>query len=543
MLKYYLKKASNQDITKTTVINAEALTKFFGLNLINRDDEGTITINYLPDNKVDDSVVIRKKQDLRIFIDRKRFSEGDILFFSKGESNNIYNLEIIKPINSIYSSYNEKLNKQNFCLTNDLNIIPKKTKMSIPLNQILFGPPGTGKTDSTVEKALEILELKTGDRETDRETFRSLLNKKIYFVTMHPSYSYEDFVQGIKPKTSTKGDLLFEPKPGIFKIVSDLAKTVYENYGEIIDNDIDNSDILRISFFLSKFNTKADRSANLVFGTKSFGEAFSSIGKKFNINPNALKNHRDKFDFLVSTERNGWQPKNGSNEALDNSDLWPYNDIYNELKDKEFDEVKEIIESIEKKITSTKLKTEENINYVLILDEINRANISKVFGELITLIEEDKRIGNENEMSVTLPNGEEFSVPPNLYLIGTMNTADKSIALVDIALRRRFQFISVYPDPSVIDKFCKSNDKTEKIDFMIRVNTLLRKEKGVDFQIGHAYFLKSNSLADVINENIIPLLTEYFRNDLEKVRKYMKDLGNGLDEDYYNETGLLKYTE
>lgn len=411
-----------------------------------------------------------------------------------------------------------------------------------PLNQILFGPPGTGKTDYTVEKALEILELKTGDRETDRETFRSLLNKKIFFVTMHPSYSYEDFVQGIKPKTSLKGDLLFEPKSGIFKIVSDLAKTVYEDDGEIIDNEIDNSDILRICFFLSKFNTKADRKANLVFESKSSGEAFSSIGQKFNINPNTLKNHRDKFDFLTTTERKGWQPRNGSSDTLDNSDLWPYNNIYNELNDKTFEDVKNIVSGIENKTKTTTTKTEQNINYVLILDEINRANISKVFGELITLLEEDKRIGNENELVLRLPSGEVFAVPPNLYVIGTMNTADKSIALVDIALRRRFQFIPVYPNAEVIEKYCKSKDKAEKKAFMISVNTLLRKEKGVDFQIGHAYFLKSNSLADVINENIIPLLTEYFRNDLEKVSKHMKDLGNGLDEDYYNKTGLLKYT-
>lgn len=549
--KYYLKKVSNQDVTKTTVINSESLTNFFGLNLTDRDDEGIISIKYLSDGTINDNVIIKKKQDLRIFIDRVRFKESDLLFFSN-QGNNMFNLDIIDNYNSNYKYYNSIL-KNNYLLTNNLQVqnnnmvndtTPKYDLTNTqPLNQILFGPPGTGKTDSTVEKALEILELKTGDRETDRETFRSLLNKKIFFVTMHPSYSYEDFVQGIKPKTSSKGDLLFEPKSGIFKIVSDLAKTVYEDDGEIIDNEIDNSDILRICFFLSKFNSKTDKKANKYFGSESNGVVFSTVANRFGHNPNSIKNHRDKFDYLTTNDRKGWKPNNGSSDKLDNTPLWPYDDIYNELKDIDFEEVKKIIESIEKKKDSKIKKTQDNINHVLILDEINRANISKVFGELITLLEEDKRIGNENELSVTLPSGEIFAVPSNLYVIGTMNTADKSIALVDIALRRRFQFIPVYPNAAVIEEFCKSKDKAQKKAFMISVNTLLRKEKGVDFQIGHAYFLKDNSLADVINENIIPLLTEYFRNDLDKVRTHMKDIGNGLDDDYFNETGLLKYTE
>jgi 5-methylcytosine-specific restriction endonuclease McrBC GTP-binding regulatory subunit McrB len=122
-----------------------------------------------------------------------------------------------------------------------------------------------------------------------------------------------------------------------------------------------------------------------------------------------------------------------------------------------------------------------------------------------------------------------------------MNTADKSIALVDIALRRRFQFIPVYPDSSVIVNHCKSSDKSEKAEFMDALNVRLRMDKGVDFQIGHAYFLKENLLADVINENIIPLLVEYLRNDLEKVKKLLSDIGKPLDEDYYSKTGLLKY--
>ena len=410
-----------------------------------------------------------------------------------------------------------------------------------PINQILFGPPGTGKTDATVEKALEILNLKTNDRQENRDIFRSLLNKRIFFVTMHPSYSYEDFVHGIKPKTSDKGDLLFEPKPGIFKVVSDLATKIFDDEGVVIDNEIDNKDILRLCFFLSKFNSKTDKKANNYFGSESNGEVFALVGSKFGANPNSIKNHRDKFDFLTTDERNGWQPHNGSNDTLDNTPLWPYHDIYLELKDISFEEIKVVIKSIEKKKETKVRRTEENTNYVLILDEINRANISKVFGELITLLEEDKRIGKENELSVTLPSGEVFSVPPNLFIIGTMNTADKSIALVDIALRRRFQFIPVYPDSSIITRFCKSADKADKVLFMDSLNTRLRVDKGVDFQIGHAYFLKDNLLADVINENVIPLLTEYNRNDLEKVKKLLSDLGKPLDEDYYNKTGLLKY--
>lgn len=401
-----------------------------------------------------------------------------------------------------------------------------------PLNQILFGPPGTGKTDSTVEKALEILELKTESRVENREIFRSLLNKRIFFVTMHPSYSYEDFVQGIKPKTSDEGELLFEPKAGIFKQVSKIAFDQSKNIKIAQDPNlkIDFEMVFKFAFqdliedgepVQIKRNGTDFKIIKITDRTLKFETSTGNTAPTYNLSKGTIKKIYDR----------------GNNDIILSGNKGYFDGLLEFLKQKS-QELKLLL-SKELKDNSNP----SNLNYVLILDEINRANISKVFGELITLLEEDKRIGNENEMSVTLPSGEVFSVPSNLYIIGTMNTADKSIALVDIALRRRFQFIPVYPDSTIIETHCKSEDKVEKTAFMLALNKLLRKEKGVDFQIGHAYFLKSNSLSDVINENIIPLLTEYFRNDLEKVSKYMKGLDYGLNEDYYDLTGLLKYTK
>jgi 5-methylcytosine-specific restriction endonuclease McrBC GTP-binding regulatory subunit McrB len=172
-------------------------------------------------------------------------------------------------------------------------------------------------------------------------------------------------------------------------------------------------------------------------------------------------------------------------------------------------------------------------NYVLIIDEINRANISRVFGELITLLEPSKRFGQDEELEVQLPSGDRFVVPPNLYVIGTMNTADKSIALLDIALRRRFDFVPVFPDMKWVDDKYRS--------FFDALNTKIAEMKSPDFTIGHSYFMEINGeegIEKVMNNKVIPLLSEYFMNDLERVKSLLASVGVKIKTEHY---GILRF--
>ena len=184
----------------------------------------------------------------------------------------------------------------------------------------------------------------------------------------------------------------------------------------------------------------------------------------------------------------------------------------------------EPVDGIFKRIADKAMYDIEN-NYVIIIDEINRANISKVFGELITLIEEDKRWGEINALSVTLPSNEIFAVPNNLYIIGTMNSADKSISLIDTALRRRFNFIEFVPRADLIENELLKN-------IFVKLNETLKEGfENTDLLIGHAYFIdkKEEDFCDIMNKCVIPLLYEYNYDDSKIVKKQinhvLKDTG------------------
>ncbi|HEC1808120.1 TPA: AAA family ATPase, partial [Campylobacter lari] len=183
-----------------------------------------------------------------------------------------------------------------------------------------------------------------------------------------------------------------------------------------------------------------------------------------------------------------------------------------------------------------------NLPYIIIIDEINRGNVSKIFGELITLIEPSKRIGEKEELRVRLPySGEEFGVPKNVYIIGTMNTADRSITSLDTALRRRFEFVEMMPKPSKLSKI-EDIDLQELLKAInTRIEYLLDREK----TIGHAFFMgikDLNDLKNVFQNKIIPLLQEYFYNDYALINAVLNEngmiLGDKKDDKYLQKKNL-----
>jgi 5-methylcytosine-specific restriction endonuclease McrBC GTP-binding regulatory subunit McrB len=381
---------------------------------------------------------------------------------------------------------------------NEIKIADMSNSLKLaPLNQILYGPPGTGKTYNTVLEAAKIV---TGNEAITYHDalriFNDNLGNQIEFITFHQNYSYEDFIQGIRPDTENGKELTFEKKDGVFKRIADRALDnllASENparvkkdfdlvFNELIqplnEGDIEEIEIKmkKSSFFITEVGEKS------IDFRKSIGDS--------------------KHTLSINTLRKMYN--SGSNDIILGG-LQPY---YNPI-------LSLLLEKGKSQEIAVPIK-----NYVIIIDEINRANISRVFGELITLIEDDKRSHGAIPMRVTLPSGDPFIVPSNLYIIGTMNTADKSIALLDIALRRRFDFVPMYPLYEGLEK--PIND----VELLQKINDAILSRKNHDFTIGHAYFMGMDyTLENTINKKVIPLLLEYFMNDEKEVTSILQLAG------------------
>ncbi|ECP6256986.1 AAA domain-containing protein [Campylobacter coli] len=434
--------------------------------------------------------------------------------------------------------------KDDFKIIKDDNMLK-----SIPLNQILYGPPGTGKTYHTIDKALEILGENLESRDEKKAKFDEYVKDgQIVFTTFHQSYGYEEFVEGIKPNIDSEEgnskDIEYKIKPGIFKKVCERA---LENEDNIKDFNFHIDKLKEIAKEDGDDPEKYFKLPNTKYSIQYRG------GKTFRIKFDDMsKNHKD---YPVSIENIIKLYKTSSTNEIYNSAY--VKAILNYLKTQGLKDYQEKDE-----------KT--NLPYIIIIDEINRGNVSKIFGELITLIEPSKRIGADEELKVTLPySNEEFGVPKNVYILGTMNTADRSITSLDTALRRRFEFVEMMPDPDLLKNvfICKDVENPNKDeDYLgddaktegfaeILQNILISINKRIEFlldrekTIGHAFFMSEavkfnkdnwykpdeyeedwyvlsiSKLKSIFQNKIIPLLQEYFYNDYALINAVLNDNG------------------
>ena len=456
-----------------------------------------------------------------------------------------------------------------------------------PMNLILYGPPGTGKTFSTSAEAVRLCgEPVREDREILMQTYQRLLAAgRIEFVTFHQSMSYEDFVEGRQPMTGSDEDgdtssagFRLETVPGIFRRIAKRAETsrgrstgddaiavagrqVFKmSIGEahnpedahLFEEAIEGGCALLGFEDIDWSDDKYAKREAIIEACKTKGhtdvDARSGVAQM----PFIFRNWVRKGDIVIVSKGNSlfraigefsgdyqYRPRPEGGYAHRRAVRWHWEDRQgvpvSEIYTRRFMQ-KSIYQLFEKEINIPALERYLNSQqaddpaepepFVLIIDEINRANISKVFGELITLLEPDKRLGQPNALEVRLPySGDDFGVPSNLHILGTMNTADRSIALLDTALRRRFTFREMMPDPSLLAD-AAGTCGLDLPRILATINERIEYLYDREHQIGHAYFTGCTSPADVdavMRYKVIPLLAEYFFEDWEKIAAVLGD--------------------
>ncbi|MFT6910567.1 MAG: 5-methylcytosine-specific restriction protein B, partial [Oleiphilaceae bacterium] len=390
-----------------------------------------------------------------------------------------------------------------------------------PLNQIFYGPPGTGKTYHTVEAAVKAAEpeFKWHNRdELKAEYDRLVAKKRIRFVTFHQSYGYEEFVEGLKAKTTEDKSIEYVVENGAFKSIADDAKSTafrksfevssdatiwkisidgtgksevsnhclangvaaigWGDSGNLLSEKLENNEYYQklgpqVKSSLSEFSQRAAiGDLILCIGSQRTVQAVGVISGDYHYEPEGTSIYRSycnqlPVNWLVTDIQIDFH-------ALNNGVNFTQKTFY-ELWRFSVADVFELLSQNDIHIGSRQAESRETENYVLIIDEINRGNISKIFGELITLIEPSKRSGyNQKEaLTLNLPySGKPFSVPNNLHIIGTMNTADRSLALMDTALRRRFDFIEMMPNYDVFREHGVLNVEGVKVDLAELLKTM-----------------------------------------------------------------------
>ena len=456
---------------------------------------------------------------------------------------------------------------------------PEKHQMNQtdPTNTVLYGPPGTGKTYETARRAVLICDgTVPSTREALMVRYAALRKEqRISFVTFHQSYGYEDFVEGLRPHVNASGQVAYSVLPGVFRRACDAARMRQLVRPGLIGKPLQQRTVCKMSLGASwsdegvkVFQYGLENQCILLgYGDEvDFGDCPDEAAIRERLTKEAPEitkldshvwyvnffMHELKIgDIVIVSNGNksfrGIAEVTGEYEYVEDAPFhqmrpvkWlavfepgkPVGEIFSKGFSMQtlyklnpnwlnFDHLEDLL--------SAAAEESPTKPHVFIIDEINRANISKVFGELITLLEPDKREGAKNALTVTLPHsGDDFSVPGNMHVIGTMNTADRSIALLDTALRRRFDFEELMPDPGVLkDQFIEGIDLQALLKALNdRVEILYDR----DHTIGHAFFIGVATLEEldrVFRRKVLPLLQEYFYENWSNVRRVLNDLGDG----------------
>jgi 5-methylcytosine-specific restriction enzyme B len=433
---------------------------------------------------------------------------------TKGETSSLFSQGTLKPLykssntpswNYINNWYNKILGKME--TQNIVDVLKLKKQI------ILQGAPGTGKTYTTAAVALSLLgvDFDPMNHAEIMQKYKSLEDRQIFFTTFHQSMDYEDFVEGLKPIV-VEGGITYDIEDGIFKQICIKSKNKLTIENEF---SFENS--------LEELKKECVKNGKIKLQTRT-GAFFYLM----------YDDARPKYFWA--------QPLNTTKD-----DPW-YHVLIENIKvyystgkqaNTNFPYVYSICEYL--KVKPEYRNKDQELNYILIIDEINRGNISKIFGELITLLESDKRIDGEHPLKVILPYSKEpFEVPSNLYIIGTMNTTDRSVGHIDYAVRRRFAFYTLVSNKDAINSFYDKSSINEKevlkeksLSLFDSISYYINEKKSPeldleDLMVGHSYFMAKSmdELRLKLEYEIIPLLKEYEKDGIITLKELeRKELG------------------